>query len=145
MITFGQAIRNAIAIEQAAARFYRKLLTKAASEEATAFLEMMAQQEDEHAERIAKVAERLESGELPQNPDDKLQGVEASPQWCDAEEIQLEQALTMAIEGENSAALYYDAMADFATGEVADFFKDLVKTELKHAELIREKLRALPK
>lgn len=143
MITFGQAIRNAVEIEQAAARFYRKLVTHAVDQKTNEFLEEMARQEDQHADQITKVAEQLDAGELPINPDDKVQGVETAPEWCAAENLQLEQALTLAIEGENSAALYYDAMADFASGEVADFFNELVKTEQHHADLLREKLKQL--
>lgn len=143
MITFGQAIRNAVAIEQAAARFYRKLVAQAADQKTVEFLEEMARQEDQHAEQIAKVAQQLDAGELPINPDDKVHGVETAPEWGAVEHLKLEQALNLAIEGENSAALYYDAMADFASGEVADFFNDLVKTEQHHAELLRGKLQQL--
>ncbi len=143
MITFGQAIRNAVVIEQAAASFYRKLVSQTVDQKTIDFLEEMARQEDDHAEQIAKVAERLDAGELPVNANDQVQGVETAPEWGMVENLQLEQALTLAIEGENNAALYYDAMADFAAGEVADFFNDLVKTEQHHAELLREKLKQL--
>jgi rubrerythrin len=144
MRTLGQALRNAIEIERAAARFYQKLLDRAADAETRAFLKEMATQEEAHAQSLESIAEKLEAGDVPGSPDDRIEGVEAAPGWAGAEEdLELQQALSIAIEAENSAALYYDAMADHATGKLNEFFRTLSETELDHARRLREKLDQL--
>ncbi len=55
----------------------------------------------------------------------------------------IEQALTVAIEAENHAALFYDALADSVSGELALFFKDLTEREIKHARRLDAMLGAL--
>lgn len=138
MITFNQAVRNAIEIERAAAAFYRKLESRARDEQTRAFFLKMARIEDQHAQTITEIGEQIAAGMLPAQGDGLIQAVETSPQWAMAEEIDYHQALDLAIEAENSAALYYDAMADFAQGDVAKLFKDLTQTELQHAKMLRE-------
>lgn len=145
MRTMAQAIRNAIEIERAAGRFYLQLLEKTKDPATRGFLQEMAQQEEDHAQRLEALGAKIEAGELPASPDDRVQGVETAPGWACSEEVMLDlrNALTIAIEAENSAALYYDAMADSAAGEVKKFFEDLVETENGHARMLTAKLSEL--
>ena len=145
MRTFEQAIRNAIEIERAAGRFYLRLLDKAGDPATRGFLQDMAAQEEDHAQRLEGLAAKLAAGELPASPDDQVHGVETAPGWACSDDVLLDlrNALTIAIEAENSAALYYDAMADAAAGAVAQFFRDLVETENGHARQLTAKLAEL--
>ncbi len=143
MRTLGQAIRNAIEIEIAASRFYERLVAKAADKKSREFLREMARQEEEHARTIEAMGERITGGEIPASPDDRVQGVETSPDWSLADTIDLQQALHLALEAENNAALYYDAMSDGTSGEVATFFRDLSETEERHARMLQGLIREL--
>lgn len=135
-VTLGQAIRNAIAVEKGAKKFYDRLASSSKEPEVQAFFENMAAQEQEHANWISDVADRLDAGELPQRPDSKVHGVERAPGWCDVEDIQLSEAVSLALEAENSAALYYDAMSDMTEGVTRDLFLKLTKIEEQHAQAL---------
>ncbi len=137
-MTLAQAVKNCIEIEHAAERYYRRLLQNAEDADVKAFFTDMAEQEAEHAALIAHLGEQLEAGELPQRADAKIKSVERAPGWDAAEDITLAEAVDIALEAENSAALYYDAMTDFTTGQVKDFFAQLARTEEQHAEKLRK-------
>lgn len=136
-ITLGQAIKNAITIEKGAKKFYLRLAKNATDPEVQAFFENMASQEQDHADWIADVAAQLEAGELPQQPDAKVHGVERAPGWCEVSDIQLSEAVDLALEAENSAALYYDAMTDQTSGVTRELFQKLTRIEDQHAEVLR--------
>lgn len=144
MRTLEQAFRNAIEIEWAAARFYGQLLEKAADEATRSFLSEMVEQEKAHAGALEQMAARI--AELPAYPDDRVFNVEAAPSWASSEgvELNMRDALDIALEAENNAALYYDAMADFSTGEVAKFFTEMARKEEEHAARVAEMLAKLP-
>lgn len=144
MTTIEQAIRNAIETERAAAHFYQTLVPKATDGQTREFLEEMARQEVAHAEAIEEMGKRLTANELPIRPDFNIDLVETSPEWKNVESVNLVQALNIAVEAENHAALYYDAMADsFDGGEIREFFKKLMDTELQHAAKINGFLEQL--
>jgi rubrerythrin len=143
MQTIEQTIRNAIETERAAARFYNGLLPKAADERAREFFAKMVKDEEAHAEAIERMGRRLGAQELPERPDHNIALVESCPGWSEAESIDLAQALTLAIEAENHAALFYDAVADSVSGELATFFKDLTEMELGHARRLSALLEEL--
>jgi rubrerythrin len=143
MTTFAQAIRNAIEVERAAARFYSRLVDQAGSAEVRAFFVEMVAQEEAHAREIAGLGERVQRGELPRAADDDLALVETAPGWGEAVVVALEDAVGLAIEAEHHAALYYDAMADFLVGETAAFFRALGATELAHASRLTALLERL--
>lgn len=136
-----QAIRNAIEAERAAARFYDALVGKADGAEARAFLRAMAEAERGHADELVRMAERLAAGELPARADTDVHGIETVPCWPDASGIDLAEAIELAIDAEQSASLYYDALADCSQGEVAQFFRRLVALEDGHAETLRATLQ----
>ncbi len=135
-VTLGQAIRNAIAVEKGAKKFYDRLVRNSKDPEVQAFFENMAAQEQEHVDWISDVAEKLDAGDLPQSPDSKVHGVERAPGWCDVDDINLAEAVSLALEAENSAALYYDAMSDMTQGAARDLFLKLTKIEEQHAEAL---------
>ena len=132
-VTLGQAIRNAIVIEKGAKKFYDRLALNSVDPEVQAFFENMADQEKEHVDWITDIASKLDAGELPQRPNSKVHGVECAPGWSDVEDIQLTEAVSLALEAENSAALYYDAMSDMTEGAARDLFVKLAKIEEQHA------------
>jgi len=137
-MTLAQAVKNCIEIEHAAERYYRRLLDNAEDDDVKAFFTEMADQEAEHAALIAKLGKELEAGELPQRADAKIKSVERAPGWDDVEGITLAEAVEIALESENSAALYYDAMTDFTTGKIKEFFAQLARTEEQHAEKLHK-------
>lgn len=142
-ITLEQAIRDAITVERAAAWFYEKLSAKAQDEQTRQLLLSMCQQEKEHAEAIARMARQLKPGELPSRPSQGVFRTETAPSWLYAEDISFVEALRIALEGELSAALYYDAIADSFEGSSETFFRELSRTEEDHARQLREVLEGL--
>jgi rubrerythrin len=137
-MTLGQAIRNAAEVERAAARFYRMLAERASEPRARAFFEKFAEDEVAHAEALEQEGRQLGSDFDTHLPEACLRVVETTPGWEAEETIDAEQAFQIALEAEIHAALYYDTMADYTTGEVAGFFAGLARTEEEHAEQLRQ-------
>lgn len=133
-LTVGQAVRNAVASERAAAQFYRALAALDLSPEVQGFFLDMAQQEDQHAQSIEVNGKRLVGGELPERADMAVPSVESAPEWLVVDSISKDSAVSLARENEYKAALFYDALADFCPEPEADFFRQLTKTELEHAK-----------
>jgi rubrerythrin len=142
-LTLAQALRNVIDAEHAAARFYGQLVSKAGSDRVRDLLRELAAQEEQHAAAAEKMAEQLRCGELPGEPDVIVEEIEAIPSWLRATVIDLRQALEVALEAEQHAALYYDALADASEGETARLFRQMVLVEERHAEMIASLQRDL--
>jgi rubrerythrin len=136
-ITLGQAIRNAIAAEQAAEKFYLTMAGSAGDESVRRALVGIAAQEREHATRLAALIQ----GDLPERADALVENIESSPAGARAVGMDMQRALEFAIEAENSAILYYDALADSCTGDASAFFEQVRRQEEAHAESIRGILR----
>jgi rubrerythrin len=68
-ITLAQAIRNAIAAEQAAEKFYLSMAGSAGDEEVRRVLVGVAAQEREHATRLEVMGTALVQGDLPERAD----------------------------------------------------------------------------
>ena len=137
-ITLGKALRNAIEAEQASERFYRLLAESTKDEKAGGFLLSMADQEKQHAALLTRMSEQLQAGELPMRADDNVEVIETVPEWADLDDISFEQALEVALQAENNAALYYDALSSMTGGETADFFSQTARTEEEHAKKIQQ-------
>ena len=138
MPKLGQALRNAIAAERLAARFYAELQVRAADELAETLFARLAAQEEAHAETIEKLARRLEAGELPADADQDVSIVETALGWDEAWDITLRQGVALALEAERHAALYYDALADCFEGEGARLFRELASAEEDHARWLED-------
>jgi len=136
-ITLAQAIRNAIAAEQAAEEFYLSMAESAGSEDVRRTLVDIAAQEQGHAMRLQDMAAALVQGDLPERADTLVNAIEISPAGAEAAGMDMQQALEFAIEAENSAILYYDALASSCTGDASAFFQLVGKQEEAHAEAIR--------
>jgi rubrerythrin len=136
-ITLAQAIKNAIAAEHAAEKFYLRLAAGCADEPGRKLLADIAAQERGHAATLEALAAKLVDGNLPERADTLVHGIETAPAGGDAEGLGLTQALEIAVEAENSAILYYDALASTSTGEAAAFFERMGKEEEGHAAAIR--------
>ncbi len=136
-ITLAQAIKNAIAAEHAAEQFYLRLADGCADEKGGAILRDIAAQERGHAATLEGLAVKLGAGKLPERADDLARGIETAPAAAHADGLAFSQALELAIEAENSAILYYDALATTSTGEASKFFEDMGKEEEGHAAAIR--------
>ena len=141
-ITLAQAIRNAIEGERAAEKFYLKLAAAAREDGARAVLRQLAREELEHAEGLALVARRLVDGALPERADMPVAGIEDAPALVGADGLEFAEALAIAVEAEESAALYYDGLASSCTGAVAEFFGNVRGMEERHAERVRALLGA---
>jgi rubrerythrin len=140
-ITLGQAIRNAIAAEQAAEEFYLAMAESAWDDDVRRVLVGIAAQEQEHATRLEAMAAALVLGDLPERADALVNTIEISPAGAASVRMDMEGALEFAIEAENSAILYYDALAGSCTGEASAFFEQVRAQEEAHAEAIREIFR----
>ena len=139
-ITLAQAIRNAIAAEEAAERFYLTMAGSAGNDGVRRTLVGIAAEEREHATRLEELAAAVIQGTLPERADG-LVAIENSPAGAESDGMDLQQALELAIEAENSAVLYYDALAGSCTGDASAFFEMVGKQEEAHAETIRGILR----
>ena len=136
-ITLAQAIKNAIVAENAAEQFYLRLAQTCADEKGRALLRDIAAQEQGHASALEGVAVRLAAGQLPERADALVNRIESAPIGYNPEGLDLADALEIAVDAENSAILYYDALAATATGEAALFFEHMGKEEQAHAAAIR--------
>lgn len=143
MITIAQAIKNAIEVERAAARFYVQLQGLATDAETRRFFEGLVRQENEHARIIEQMGQKIHAGELPVSPDARVASMETAPGWDEAASIDLGEALDLALESENQAALYYDTIADCFEGALEAFFRDLSRTELQHASSIQKRMKRI--
>jgi rubrerythrin len=131
-----QALRNAIEVERAAARFYGKLAALATQAEARSFLERLVVEETAHAEALAAKSAELVDGALPERADWRFETVETVPDWTLADDISFEQALQLALEAEQSAELFYDALASSTTGPVSEFFQNVARNEAQHVQAV---------
>ena len=136
-ITLAQAMKNAIAAEHAAEQFYLGLAESCADEKGRALLRDIAAQERSHAAGLEAMAQRLVNGQLPERADALVRGIETTPGAVGAEGLGLTEALELAIDAENSAILYYDALATTSTGDASAFFERMGKEEEGHAAAIR--------
>lgn len=139
-IQLAQAIRNAIEGERAAEQFYLELAEAARDEETRAFLRAVAGEEREHAAGLELVGKQLVDGALPDRADMPVDGIERAPALAGARDLSFVEALTLALEAEESAALYYDGLASSCSGEVAAFFVSVRGMEERHAARIRSVL-----
>jgi len=135
-VTIQTAVANAAASEEEAARFYRFLAENNDDPETKAFFQEMENAEIEHARSIREQGKQLGADTKKLSPDGKVELVETAPGWREAEGLTYAEALEVALEAENHAALYYDALSDFATGKTKEFFLTLARTEEQHAERI---------
>jgi rubrerythrin len=140
-ITLGQAIRNSIAAEQAAEEFYLAMAESAGDDDVRRVLVGIAAQEQEHATRLEAMAVALVLGDLPERADALVNTIEISPAGAASVGMDMQGALEFAIEAENSAILYYDALAGSCTGDASAFFEQVRMQEEAHADAIREILR----
>ncbi len=141
--TLEQAVRNGIDIERAAERFYRLLAESTEETEARRFLMKMADQEADHAKRIEALGDRLGAEELPRYSAPATDGVETSPEWAFVEGISYPDALQLALQNEEHAAMFYEALADGAEGTVRELFIQLTRAEEHHIEALRSRLERL--
>ncbi|MBN2574531.1 MAG: ferritin family protein [Deltaproteobacteria bacterium] len=139
-ITLAQAIKNAIAAEQAAEKFYLRLAEGCAAEKGRKIFKDIAAQERNHAATLEALAAKLVAGQLPERADDLVDGIETAPAGAASENLKLIEALEIAIDAENSAILYYDALASTSTGEASAFFERMGEEEEGHAAAIRAML-----
>jgi rubrerythrin len=142
-VTIEQAIRNAVEAERAAARFYSLLGDSTEDPEAKLFLEQMHDDELKHAAAIEHLAQGITSRDLPAHAEEGYAVVETAPAWKYVDGIDYLSALRVALEAEQSAALYYGAVADAFMGEQKQFFEDLSLTEEKHAERVQQMIEKI--
>ncbi len=131
-----QAIRDAIESERAAARFYQRLHDRTMDPRAQKFLAGMVAEEERHATFLEEIAARRDLA-LPDGTSPLVEVIETAPAWSDVEDIDLQEALEIAREAETQACMYYDALADHVTGDLAAFFRDMSRTEEQHMATVQ--------
>jgi rubrerythrin len=140
MTSLSQALRNAIEVERGAARFYERLAQQAKEPEAKQFLEQMTREEIGHAAALEHKSREL-GVELPAQADWRYDSVETVPDWTLADDITLEQALAVALEAEQHAELFYDAIAETAgSGPAADFLRGVARAEAQHVQALSTRI-----
>ena len=137
MTSLVQAIRNAVAAEEAAAQFYSRLLSHTEDPSARQFLERLVNEELDHARLIDERGRQLAGSDLPAASDQFSELVETAPGWEHVEDVTLDEALEIALEAEQHACLYYTAVADAFQGPAAEFFEKLSRVEAEHAKRIQ--------
>jgi len=142
-ITLAQAIKNAIAAEHSAENFYLRLANSVTDDKGRRILAEIARQERGHAATLEALASKLVAGRLPERADALVQGIETAPAGNGSENLELTEALEIAMDAENSAILYYEALAATSTGEASTFFEQMGKDEEGHATTIRAMLAEL--
>ena len=140
-ITPAQAIRNAIEAELAAERFYRLLADSTEDESSREFLLVMAEQEQLHAASIEEASKQMDLA-LPDHAVGMVEVVETVPEWRFVDGITMADAVQVALNAEQQAALYYDSFADHFEGEIRAFFQQLAEAEEDHAHQL---IKLLPK
>jgi rubrerythrin len=137
-ITLEQAIRNAIEVELAAARFYENLAERTTDPASRSFLLELREEELGHARAIETFGKTLTDDPIPQEAAGHCEIVETSPTWWHASDVSYRQALRVALESERGAAVYYAALASSAPSDrVRSFFERLAETEQGHVRKIR--------
>jgi hypothetical protein len=109
---------------------------------ARTFLLDMARHEHDHAVLPEGVGARMAAGEMPARADANVELIGSAPGWGRAQGIGLDQALGLAIEAENNAVLYYDALGGSCTGPAREFFESLTENEEQHVRLLTETVAA---
>jgi rubrerythrin len=142
-ITLAQAIKNAIAAEHSAEKFYLRLAESVSDEKGRRILVDIARQERGHAATLEALAAKLVAGGLPERADALVHGIETAPAGDESEDLELSEALEIAMDAENSAILYYEALAATSSGEASTFFEQMGKEEEGHATSIRAMLADL--
>ena len=144
-ISLVQAIRNALEAEDAAARFYDLLAHSTDDRQARNFLLAMAEDEKRHHQQISRLALKAADQPLPDIPDDNCELVETAPEWAELDQLDYDSALAVALEAEEHAELFYDALAGALQGREGDegkkFFQDLAATERQHATRLRQLMK----
>lgn len=143
MLTIPQALRNAIASEEAAGAFYRALVPRALDVNAATLLETMARDEDAHAAQLQALAGELVGGELPVAPDALVPLVENAPHLCADARVSFSRALFLALDAEHHAAQFYAVVAEATEGGVRELLLTLAATEDRHAANIERLLDEL--
>ncbi len=141
-ITLAQAIKNAIVAEQSAEKFYLRLAAGCADERGQRLLGEIAAQERGHAATLESLAAKLVAGQLPARADALVSVIESAPA-AESDNLELAEALEIAVDAENSAILYNDALASTTTGDASAFFERMGKEEEGHAAAIRAMLDAV--
>jgi rubrerythrin len=142
--TLEQAVRNGIDIELAAERFYRLLADSTEEMDAKIFLLKMADQEAEHARRIEDLGKGLDVGDLPRFSESGIESVETCPEWAFVDGIGYPDALQVALQNEEHAAMFYGALADGTKGRIKTFFHQLTLDEEQHIRALKQRLDYLP-
>jgi rubrerythrin len=98
-VTIEQALRNAIATERSAARFYDRLSGQTQDAATRSFLARLVDVELAHAKKVEELASQL-GKQLPTRPVAFAAGVETAPCWAWVEDMDLGEALAAALESE---------------------------------------------
>ncbi len=140
-LTPSQALRNAIAAEAAAARFYETLASRSSDPEVRSFFETMVRVEAEHGREIEQLGSKMVGQVLPAFATTDASGVETLPAWKSAENLGFDEALHVAVMCEHQAAMHYADLAELFDGEVREFFRAVSASESQHGSMIEGVLR----
>ncbi len=141
MLTMQQALERAIEAERQGGAFYKMLANMTDDADARRFLLEMAGEEEQHAATLLAMAQGEQSGDVDwtrilamadSNDERRSTG--------DEDDMDLREAVEMALEAEKHAAYIYACMGTQTEGEVQELFTQLALTEQHHAEILEEML-----
>lgn len=136
-MTMERALENAILAELAGARFYEGLAGLTSDEEAKGFFLEMAAEEIDHARHLRQKALTPGAGlelqrVLPERPP-----ASRPPEEGLLEEINLLDAIDVAIEAEQDAMMTYTLLAGQTSRSVSVLFMEIAQTEERHMNILQ--------
>ena len=137
----GQALRDTIEMQSAAARFYGALASRSTDAAATKLLHDLARVEQLVALEIEKKTSQLWSGSLPSFATPSVPSIKTAPEW-ESFSLSEDRALALALDCTMRAAHYHRAVAAELDGQAAEFFEALGTSETQRANMLRNALRA---
>jgi hypothetical protein len=131
--TLDQAIRNALESERAAARFFRVQASREASPATHDLVLHFAERAEQDADKLERVASRVEEGEFAHYADIQVSALPAAPSWTSPEDVSSSKAVSAAKDFACQAAVFYDLLAE-ASPTHGPCFRELAagKEELAH-------------
>jgi len=129
-LTFAQAVQSAIATERSGARFYAALARITRDPDARQILVEMQAEEEAHAASLAALGPGLPDVAL--NLPDPAHADE--PEVDD--DLDLHEALDIALDAERHAAFTYAELAFRNEGAVSELFQRIAKEEERHADIL---------
>jgi rubrerythrin len=148
VLSMEQALERAIEAERQGAAFYRMVAKMTEDPEARAFLLEMAGEEEQHAATLKAMATGEQAAAIDWSRILELHETDEAAKAAGGsaegdEDMDLREAVEIALEAEKHAAYTYACMGSETEGEVQELFTHLALTEQHHAEMLEGLLKKM--